>query len=120
MPLAMLSASAADVQVLNLNLSYTDHGLVPKVLEYLAKTHNMTVQDYMATLQTGLTIPQDNTPSASIQQFTSYLAHPDRGPLTISLHPQQPMPIMALVASMTMLPATPQIAQQIGLTVHAP
>lgn len=117
--LAMLSAGAADMQVLSLNLSYKDRGLVPKLLENMARTKGMTVQDFTASLQ-GSLAPQGSAPTAPMPQFASYLAHPGAGPLTVTLRPQQPVPVMAIAASLSMLPSAPQIAQQIGLTVRAP
>ncbi|GBR23710.1 hypothetical protein AA0473_0446 [Acetobacter orleanensis NRIC 0473] len=117
--LAMLSAGAAEMQVLSMNLSYKDHGLVSKVLENLARTRGMTPQDFTASLQSSL-VPQGSAPNAPMPQLANYLAHPGNGPLTLTLRPQQPVPLMAIAASLSMLPSAPQIAQQIGLTIKAP
>lgn len=117
--LALLSAGAADMQVMSMNLSYKDHGLVQKVLANSARARGVTPQEFTTSLQTDL-VPQGSDPNAPVPQFISYLAHPGSGPLTITLRPQQPVPLMAIAASLSMLPSAPQIAQQLGLTVHAP
>lgn len=116
---ALLSAGAADMQVMAMNMSYKDHGLLPKVLAASAKARGVTAQELTTSLQTQLA-PQGSAPDAPLPQIARYLAHPGGGPLTITLHPPQPLPMMAIAASISMLISAPQVAQQIGLTVHAP
>lgn len=116
---ALLSAGAADMQVMTLNLSYTDQGLLPKVLQASAKARGVSPQELVTSLQTQFA-PQGSKPADALPQLASYLAHPDSGALKITLHPPQPLPMMAIAASLSMLASAPQMAQQIGLTVHAP
>nr|WP_249210705.1 hypothetical protein [Acetobacter persici] len=117
--LAMLSASAADMQVISMNLSYRDRGLVPKVIANFASTRGTTPQDYITSLRNSMA-PEGSDPKAPLPQFASYLANPGNGPLTMTVHPPQPVPLMAIAATLSMLPTSPQLAQQLGLTLHAP
>lgn len=115
----LLSAGAADMQVQSLNITYTDHGLVPRALGAAAKARGVKPEELNAALQAQLA-PQGSDPKAVMPQIATYLRQPGKGPLTITIRPPQPLPVMAIAAAMSMLTTTPQMAQQIGLSIKAP
>lgn len=116
---ALLSAGAGDMQVMALNITYTDHGLVEKALDAAAKARGVKPEELTAALQSQFA-PPSPTASVPLTQVATYLRHPGKGPLTITLRPPQPLPMMAVAAAISMLSTSPQVAQQVGLTIKAP
>lgn len=109
-------AANADMQVLHMHMNYMDHGLVPKILDQAAKARNMNLQDMLSGWQEQT--KQGNNPI--LTQALAYALHPEKGPLDIYIQPQRPLPLMTVLASLGAVGVAPQIAQQVGLSLHTP
>ena len=115
----LLSVGAADMPVHNIVLTYKDDGLVERALTASAKAHNTTPLELLTGLQAKFA-PNGATPSDFFASLTTYFMHPDKGPLVINIKPARPLPLMALIAGVSMMSANPQLVSQIGISVQAP
>ncbi|GAN59471.1 hypothetical protein ACI01nite_20580 [Acetobacter cibinongensis] len=116
---ALLSANAADMPVRSMTITYKDGGLVPRALKASADARGIKPEELVAQLQAQFG-PQGPTPSPVLASFSSYLSRTGKGPLTITVKPQQPVPLLAIIASAGMVATNPQVARQIGLSVKVP
>ncbi|MGE4521984.1 MAG: hypothetical protein AB7D19_05795 [Acetobacter sp.] len=110
----LLSAPRPDMPVIAMDLSYLDHGMVPRALQAIAEARGMSPAMLLNTLAT-------QQPSTSEgRAIVAFLAHPGQKPLHLVLQPPQPQPLAAVLAGLATLGAIPQINQQMGLRVKTP
>ncbi|MFT8720059.1 3-demethylubiquinone-9 3-methyltransferase [Acetobacter sp.] len=102
----------------HLDISWRDGGLVSRMLNTAAVAQGMDPDAYVALLRRALA-PQNASPDSVGRQLADYLAAPEAGTLTAMIAPPQPMPVSVL-AELGALPAHPEIADKLGLTVQAP
>ncbi|NHN87147.1 3-demethylubiquinone-9 3-methyltransferase [Acetobacter conturbans] len=105
-------------QLAHLDLTWSDGGLVSHIMNSAAISQGMDPDAYVMLLRRSLT-PPGTAPDSAGAQLSDYLANPDAGPLTAMLAPPQPLPLPAL-ATLALLPAHPEVATTLGLTVQAP
>lgn len=110
----LLSAPRPDMPVIALDLTYLDHGMVPRALQAIGQARGMTPAMLLNTLAT----QQPGTPEG--RAIVGFLAHPGVKPLHLVLQPPQPQPLVAVLAGLATLGAIPQINQQLGLHVTTP
>lgn len=110
----LLSAPRPDMPVIALDLTYLDHGMVPRALQAIGQARGMTPAMLLNTLAT----QQPGTPEG--RAIVGFLAHPGVKPLHLVLQPPQPQPLVAVLAGLATLGAIPQINQQLGLHVKTP
>ena len=112
---SMLVDSNAGMQVITLTLDYIDHGLVPKALGAIAAARDLPPQGLLAYVQAQSATAQN----PAFASFFHWLANPGKQTLSVTLKPEQPMPIMQVAASLGGLASMPELAQKIGLSVQA-
>ncbi|MCH4143403.1 hypothetical protein [Acetobacter peroxydans] len=110
----LLSAPRPDMPVIAMDLSYLDHGMVPRALQAIAEARGMSPAMLLNTLAT----QQPSTPEG--RAIVAFLAHPGQKPLHLVLQPPQPQPLAAVLTGLATLGAIPQINQQMGLHVKTP
>lgn len=110
----LLSAPRPDMPVIALDLTYLDHGMVPRALQAIGQARGMTPAMLLNTLAT----QQPGTPEG--RAIVGFLAHPGVKPLHLVLQPPQPQPLVAVLAGLATLGAIPQVNQQLGLHVKTP
>lgn len=115
----LLSAGAADMPIRNMTITYKDTGLVGRVITAAAQARGVKPVDLTNQLQAQFA-PQGPAPSPVLAEFANYLPRASKGPLTITLKPAQPVPVMGLIAGLSMLGSNPQIATQLGLSFKGP
>ncbi|MFT8671255.1 hypothetical protein [Acetobacter orientalis] len=115
----LLSAGAADMPIRAMTITYRDSGLVPRVVAASAKTRGLKPEELTSQLQAQFA-PHGPMPSPVLAEFAAYLPHAGKGPLTLTVKPAQPVPVMAVIAGISMLPNNPQVAAQLGLSFKGP
>lgn len=110
----LLSAPRPDMPVIALDLSYLDHGMVPRALQAIAQARGMSP----AMLLDSLATQQPGTPEG--RAIAAFLANPGKQPLHVVLQPPQPQPLVAVLAGLATLGSIPQINQQLGLHISKP
>nr|WP_243428581.1 hypothetical protein [Acetobacter suratthaniensis] len=110
----LLSAPRPDMPVIALDLTYLDHGMVPRALQAIGQARGMSPAMLLNTLAT----QQPGTPEG--RAIVGFLAHPGVKPLHLVLQPPQPQPLVAVLAGLATLGAIPQVNQQLGLHVKTP
>ncbi|MCH4090929.1 3-demethylubiquinone-9 3-methyltransferase [Acetobacter sp.] len=105
-------------QLLHLDFSWRDAGLVPRILNNAAVNQGMDPDAYITLLRR--TWSPAGTPSDSMgAQLAGYIANPAAGPLTVMLAPEKPVPLLAL-AVIPEAVTHRQLAESLGMSVQGP
>ena len=112
---SMLNGNNADMQVTSMTMTYIDHGLVPRALGAIAAARGLPPQAFVAFVQSQSATAQN----PAYAGFFRWLGNPGKQTLSIGIKPDQPMPLMQVVATLGNLASMPELAKQIGLSVQA-
>lgn len=105
-------------QIVHLDFSWRDAGLVPRLLNNAAVNQGMDPDAYV-TLLRRTWAPAGSPPDSIGAQLAGYIANPAAGPLTAMLAPEKPVPVLALAAIPEAV-THKHLAESLGLTVQAP
>ena len=102
-------------RVVSAAITWDDRSLAGHVIESLARSRNVPVDDYRRTLLSGLAASDD----ASMRALGRFLQSPADHPLQLALRPMKPVNLMMIGIAISMA-SDPSIAAPLGLTISTP
>ncbi|MBL7238230.1 hypothetical protein IFJ82_15025 [Novacetimonas hansenii] len=102
-------------RVVSAAITWDDRSLAGHVIESLARSRNVPVDEYRRTLLSGLAASDD----ASMRALGRFLQSPADHPLQLALRPMKPVNLMMIGIAISMA-SDPSIAAPLGLTISTP